>query len=637
MKNGSRNPINEDKKNLYKKKEENDCFKNSNQKNEKENKCKIYDEELLEFSQNEESSDFDDIDEDMPTLIAINKKFKKEKKKIEETLLKKRKRSNLPCDIIYDSNIKKLKNCFCPNPEELNEFLNHCQIREIKDDDEILTNNSSNTNEFDPDLFMKNNNFNQNNYNGLLSIEDLTSFANRYKKEESEIIKNKVKSNIQKPKEDKKSEIIKIKELPYIPKPIKKDEIELIQNILGNKILNENQKSELNKLLSDIKDINLKELFKNHNQKLNIVFDLDNTCIFGNIIKLEDYRILKSKYPEKDLKLFSFEYNNKKLYTCLIVRKGLLEFFSFAKNFCNFYISTLSVEDYGEEIRKLLEEMFGIKFLQLKGRKNKKLKKLLKDLQLDAKNTLIFDDQPLVWIEEDYLNVIISKKFTDNEINNYFTKSQYENNINVFLNFYFPFSFHKMNNNNSKIDDWKANKLLGDRLCPFYLFKKNNESSMECYSGEYLSSTKLQFIYMKEVIKILYYLNVNYDIKISDALQLIRFNIFYKTFFSLKFYKNNDKQRLDILKNIILTCGGQIYENYNSKIKYEKLFFVCPKEDYSSLKEKIKKEMIIFENSKLINDIYILDSYYFLSNLEKEIESPEYSFDISSNNDFSNY
>ena len=50
MKNGSRNPINEDKKNLYKKKEENDCFKNSNKKDEKENKCKIYDEELLEFS-----------------------------------------------------------------------------------------------------------------------------------------------------------------------------------------------------------------------------------------------------------------------------------------------------------------------------------------------------------------------------------------------------------------------------------------------------------------------------------------------------------------------------------------------------------------------------------------------------------
>ena len=48
----------------------------------------------------------------MPTLIAINKKFKKEKKKIEETLLKKRKRSNLPCDIIYDSNNKKAKKLF---------------------------------------------------------------------------------------------------------------------------------------------------------------------------------------------------------------------------------------------------------------------------------------------------------------------------------------------------------------------------------------------------------------------------------------------------------------------------------------------------------------------------------------------
>ena len=64
MKDGSRNPMHENKKNMY-------------------------DEELLEFSENEESSDFDDIDEDRPTLLAINKKFKKEMKKNEETLLKK--------------------------------------------------------------------------------------------------------------------------------------------------------------------------------------------------------------------------------------------------------------------------------------------------------------------------------------------------------------------------------------------------------------------------------------------------------------------------------------------------------------------------------------------------------------------
>ena len=612
MKDGSRNPMHENKKNMY-------------------------DEELLEFSENEESSDFDDIDEDRPTLLAINKKFKKEMKKNEETLLKKRKRTNLPSDIIYDSNNKKLKNCFCPKPEELNDFLNHCQIREIKDDDdEILTNNSSNINEFDPDLFMKNNNFNQNNYNGLLSIEDLTSIAIKYKKEETGVIKNKEKSTISEPKKDRGS--IKIKEEPYIPKFKKKDKAELIKNILNSKILDEKQKSELNKLISDIKNIDIKELIKNNNQKLNIVFDLDNTCIFGNIIKIEHYKVLKSKYPEKELRLFSFTYNSKTMYTCLIIRKGLLDFFKFAKNFSNFYISTLGVEDYGEEIRKLLEKMIGIKFLQLKGRESNKYKKQLKELKLDRKNTLIFDDQPLVWVEEDYLNVIISKKFTDNEINDFFSGNRYGNNINAFLSFYFPFNFYQKNSSNSNVIEWKVLKILGDRLCPFYLFKdNNNQNKIECYSGEYLNSTKLQFIYMKEVIKILYYLMIHYDINISDALQLIRFNIFYKTFFSLKFYKNNDKNRLDILKNIIVCCGGHILEKENYEIKYEKLFFVCPKEDYIYLKDKIKKEMIIYENSKLINDKYILDSYYFLTNLEKEIDNPEYSFDISNNDDFSNY
>ena len=385
MEDGSINPLNEDKRIINEEKEE----KNDNSLDEKENE----DEELFEFSQNEESSDFDDIDEDRPTLIAINKKFKKEMKKKEESLLKKRKRTNLPTDIIYDSNIKKLKNCFCPNPEELNDFLNHCQIREIKDDDEILTNISSNINEFDPDLFMKNNNFNQNNYNGLLTIEDLTSIANKYKNKESEIIKNKEKSKIsESKKEDKneKSEIRKIKEEPYIPRPLKKDNTELIQNILDNKILDEKQKSELNKIICDIKDINIKTVIKNNNQKLNIVFDLDNTCIYGKIIKLEDYKVLKKKNPDKNLKLFSFNYKDKKMYTTLIVRKGLLEFFSFAQNFCNFYISTLGGEDYGEEIRKLLEKMIGIKFLKLKGRKSNKKKKNLKELELDRKKYLNF-------------------------------------------------------------------------------------------------------------------------------------------------------------------------------------------------------------------------------------------------------
>ena len=58
---------------------------------------------------------------------------------------------------------------------------------------------------------------------------------------------------------------------------------------------------------------------------------------------------IKKKFPEKNLRFFTFNYNEKTIYICLIVRKGLLEFFNFSKDFCNFYISTLGIEAYGEK------------------------------------------------------------------------------------------------------------------------------------------------------------------------------------------------------------------------------------------------------------------------------------------------
>ena len=53
---------------------------------------------------------------------------------------------------------------------------------------------------------------------------------------------------------------------------------ELLKNIMKSEILDVNQKEELNKLISEIKNKNIKDIVKK--DKLDIVFDLDNTCIF---------------------------------------------------------------------------------------------------------------------------------------------------------------------------------------------------------------------------------------------------------------------------------------------------------------------------------------------------------------------
>ena len=136
----------------------------------------------------------------------------------------------------------------------------------------------------------------------------------------------------------------------------------------------------------------------------------------------------------------------------------------------------------------------------------------------------------------------------------------------------------------------------------------------------------MQFIYMKNIVKIIYYFIFNYNISISDAIKLIRYNIFYKSIFSLKYYKGVYDGK-EYLKNIIENCGGEIIKEnkINKEDENYKLFFICRRDDYYKFKDKIEKDLKIFKNSKVVNDKYILDSFYFMTNLEKELDSNEYS------------
>ena len=553
--------------------------------------------------------DFSDIDNDRPTLLQIDKKFSK-------ILSKKRERDNseqnAQTQMIYDSNTKTMLNCFCPNIEELSNFLEHCEIREINDEEILdLCKKEKENNIFDPIEFMNKNieNFKNKNY---LNIEDLNLCRNNKKLEYPEELKPIDDSYISEPKIDIKNELLK--------------------NILQNDILDMNQKEELNKLISEIKKKNIRDIVKK--DKLDIVFDLDNTCIFGFMAKPEIIKDLKEKFPQKDLKSFSFLFQNKILISGLIIRNGLVNFLEFANSFCNFYISTLGVEAYGIEIMKILEKSTkNVKFKKFIGRKNENEKlKFLKDINLDINKTLIFDDKPSVWVE-DYLNVILSKKFSDKECEKYLPKNI--NSINDdclrFLYNYYPFYYYKSTKNNFEQIEWRKQKLMGNRMPPFYKFvNKNDTINNNCFSGEYLESPKYQFIYMKDIIKIIYYFVFYYDIPVPDALKLIRYNIFYNKYFNLKYYKGEKA----ILKEIILNCGGQIVEANKESENNNKTFYICRKDDYSLFKEKIEKELMCNKESKIVTERYILDSFFFMTNLESEINDPDYSFDNDTNYDY---
>ena len=347
---------------------------------------------MSDSDNSEENEEFSDIDEDRPTLLQINRKIEKIKKEENlKTMIKKRMRSDNKTDIIYDANKKKLINCFCPNIDELTEFLANCEIREIKDENELKQLNLSKENIFDPNEFIQKNCKNEEFQKNLLNIEDITLLAYNEKLE-----------NI-KP--------LEIKEEKYIPKSQIEDKSDLIKNILDSDTLDIKQRGEFSELLLKIKNIDIKNVIK-ENHKLDVVFDLDNTCILGFTVTKEQYDELKQKFPDKDLKLFYFRFNNRVMLSVVILRKGLAEFLEFTKPFCNFYISTLGVESYGIEVKLILEKKMGIKFKNFKGRSEseKTTKKLLKDLNLDPIKTIIFDDKIEVWVK-DFFNVIISKKF----------------------------------------------------------------------------------------------------------------------------------------------------------------------------------------------------------------------------------
>ena len=566
---------------------------------------------------NEKEEEVGDIDDDRPNLLQMNKKLDKERNEEEIKLTKKkRKRTKNKTDIVYDSNKKQIEDSFIPNLEELNDFLKNCTIKEInlediKEELEKIPKEKI----FDPDKFI------DENYGG--EEKDKNEIKNNFSIEEIGIKFEQ--------KEEKFNKEEELKEYLGLEDIEKNEEKMFINEILQEKNIFK-QKNEIHKLIEKIKKIDMDEIIKsqegNTNQKLNIVFDLDNTCIFAFFIHPENPSNLIQKYLNKDLHYIKCQFKEKIMIFAIIIRKGLKEFIEFSKDFCYFYINTLGLENYGMEIKKLLENQFNIKFKGFQARKFEGQKveksKFLKDLSLESKNAIIFDDKPKVWTK-DNANVIISKLFTDRQINlDFLKRKKLQNNKSLFLNDYGPFAYYK-----SSDENWQNQKLRYEDLCPFYDFNKRN-----CYSGEYLESSKYQFIYMKEVIKTIYYLIYNSNMRVPEALKIIRFNIFYNSCFNMNFYNKKGKE---ILIEIIKNCGGVILENKNQFKKDMKLYFVCFCDDYNKFKDEINKEKSWMENAKVVSDKYIINSFYFMTNLENELDNPQYCLDLNDNDNFENY
>lgn len=574
-----------------------------------------------------ESSELD-IDEDRLTLVQVREFLRKKRLKKDKKNSLLHKKENPEQNITYDSNTKSLRNYFCPDVSELEDFLNNCKVQQIFDLDE--NNPQISKNIFDPREFMKNNNISKIS----LSVEDLSLYKKNgeQRKYPTEVNEEK-KEHIKQMTEDEFTSTSIYKSKDKENKEKAKEQFSKIRKIMSEDVLSQEQKMWLSDFINYISKLPLQEII-DKNKKFEIVFDLDNTCMFSYIGDRAYVREAINRYPEKEMKIFTFEHMGNMIVSALIIRKGLKEFVEYVKDLCNFHISTLSVPNYGRQTAKLLENTLGIQFKKFKSRTElNECKKYMDDLKdnnydntFSPETAIIFDDSVSVW-EKDSFNVVASKKFFDKELKNKNDKDRINDDLTKFLNSYTPFSYNRIKDDGKT--SWKNQTIITKHQCPFYQYKNESTSNYnESYIGEYLTSPKYQFNYMKNVIKVIYCLVFHNDVCISEAIKLVRLNALNGKIFYLKYL--NEEQRT-ILKDIIRVCGGDIYypgKGYDEFVesKTKRIFLVASKRQYELMKNKIKIECDNHPNYILINERFILDSYYFMTDLGESYRDNEYSF-----------
>ena len=226
------------------------------------------------------------------------------------------------------------------------------------------------------------------------------------------------------------------------------------------------------------------------------------------------------------------------------------------------------------------------------------MKKQLITQNLTKNDSIIFDDKLNVWNENNYENVIVSKRFLDIFIvkNNKFTNNDFEdicyNKIKTISNF-----------KSNECFSVKSCNILDENGIPL-----NIEMNEKCQ--------KRQLDYLIPFFKIIFVLYHNFQIKVFDSIKLIRSCVFAKYKFDISFTFSTEKSDL---VNMILTLGGSICDTDKTIsathiiINENKLLFLNKSLD------NLKK---IYYKAKFLKVKFVVDSFYFYSKMDED--DPDY-------------
>ncbi len=415
-----------------------------------------------------------------------------------------------------------------------------------------------------------------------------------------------------------------------------KNSYKKISSFFNKKFLTNENKKEIHQFILDL-NLDKYDYIKNGIfEKINIILDLDNTLIHTFIPSPEETNFVFNKLlnlnKEKNIFKIDLINNNKNFVVYFILRKGIKKFFNKLKYFCNFYINSSGRIEYVKAIAKKIEKECNIKITKIIAREDEKANifKNFNEFEIDYSNSIIIDDKIDVWnkykvkILKKYPSsfILVSKIFFNQGFMNLSNEIQKKKYKDVHSNINFDFNIiDEKNWMNTKILKYKyefsdLNKILTIENYLTCNLENESNNQLEFYANFIKKIFSLRNFFFN------YCLNNKYNSSIISykLINLLRINIFYNKIFNIDYV---DDEKKIIIKNIIFTLGGKVFEPddiYDLDIKPTHYII---SDSNTKINNQIKKNKSLYY---LINENYIFDSYYLLSELDEKDE--KYSYNI---------
>ena len=364
-----------------------------------------------------------------------------------------------------------------------------------------------------------------------------------------------------------------------------------ISRILSLTNITYNEINLLNKYITTI--LNTYEPNNMFSNKLNIVFDLDNTLLYSKTNDLTD----DHWFSLNNICKYELEIQGKFIKGIYMFRPGLKEFFANTKSFCNYYIYSMGINSYAEYLSEKLQDEYNVTFEKTIGRiSGIELKKYLHKLHLDPAKTIIIDDQVQVWDtlygKSKFNNLhclinsykFIAEVFMGGDIGRFMKKDM------------MPFCYCYTDINNHFSLKYQDNG-------PFVENKKGIP-----YHIEYERSRKFQLEYLSAFLKDVYTLNNYLKIECSLLIKILKCRILLGYTFSLGYVDCINKT--DLFK-MIETCGGKVSDH----LIPEKLTHVIVDDITLAEFKKFYSQIIIKNNDdwkhiQIVNPKFIFDCFF---------------------------